>query len=66
MTYVTFIEDRNGNVVDIETRCDAHGKPGEAWPCYGDNLDAGDVAYCVECGVVVAHGPDLAEDGGKR
>ena len=55
--YVTWIEDENGDAVDVETRCVLHARSfSDAWPCYGDQLNPGEIAYCPDCGRAVAWG----------
>lgn len=53
--YVTWTEDDSGDVLDVEVRCVLHARSfSDAWPCYGDELNPGEVAYCVECARPVA------------
>jgi len=55
--YVRWVEDENGDAVDVETYCVLHAPPAaRRWPCYGDELNPGEAAYCPTCERPVAFG----------
>jgi hypothetical protein len=61
-TYVSWIEDTNGDAVDVQTYCILDA-PADArrWPCYGDQLNPGEIASCATCGRYLAGYPAPAD-----
>ena len=51
MTYVEFVEDANGDAVDVLTYCQTHAPNlNNAWPCWEAE------AYCETCGTQLRKG----------
>ena len=64
MTYLKWDEDEHGDVLDVRTYCVLHApRDADRWPCYGDQLNPGEVAYCEVCSRPVAFGPDTSSEG---